>query len=93
MNDSVLSDRYHPVRAHLERERLVQAIDEARATFVEKGNEPDLALLRMAAGKHLRAGVVVLAAERLVEKGFANVYAYEGGIADWQEADLPMSRA
>lgn len=31
------------------------------------------------------------AAEHLVAKGFTKVFAYEGGIADWKEAGLPLT--
>lgn len=32
------------------------------------------------------------AARRLVKAGFTQVYALEGGIAAWQQADLPLAR-
>lgn len=32
------------------------------------------------------------AAKRLVKAGFAKVYLLEGGIAAWQQADLPLAR-
>jgi rhodanese-related sulfurtransferase len=33
-----------------------------------------------------------IAAERLVELGYADVRVYEGGKADWREAGLPLER-
>lgn len=33
------------------------------------------------------------AAQQLVAKGYTNVYAYEGGLADWTEAGLPVTTA
>jgi rhodanese-related sulfurtransferase len=33
-----------------------------------------------------------MAADKLLRLGFANVRAYEGGIAEWKEAGLPVER-
>ncbi|MFA5683830.1 MAG: rhodanese-like domain-containing protein [Lysobacteraceae bacterium] len=40
-----------------------------------------------------RSGVTsAQAAKRLVKAGFSRVYSLEGGVAAWQQADLPLAR-
>src|SRR4051812_24872994 len=64
--EATSSNVQQPVRAHVERQLLEQAIDQAGTVLVQKGDEADGALLRLASGKRLGLRVLELAAQRLV---------------------------
>ena len=59
-------DRDDPVRARVDGQLSRQALDEDGAVLVEERDEPDAALLRLAARERLRAHVLELPPQRLV---------------------------
>src|SRR6516225_11047556 len=59
-------NRYYPVSSEIERQLLIEPVDERRTVFVQKRHKPDRTLLHVAAGKGECAGVHELASKCFV---------------------------
>jgi len=85
---NVLSKEYHKADANIAGSRWIphdEINERLAAQFVPSKDET---IVTYCGGGECKASK--MAAEKLAQLGYTNVFAYEGGLKDWSEAGLPL---